>query len=138
MNMLDSLACLVTKRSIEIRGKGHLTTSPEERNGFNEDPKILSGKAKSKITLFRLSKLFSLPFLLPRLPLQSFGKCDKFTSFGQCNTRCKRNMQIEILSEVLEEGQNSAGPDTPESLRLCYLVLARAHYSWYKHRKTVF
>ena len=96
--MLDSLACLVTKRSIEIRGKGHLVTSPEERNGFNEDQKILSGKAKSKITLFRLNKLFSIPFLLPR-PLQSFGKCDKFTSFGQCNTRCKRNMQIEILSE---------------------------------------
>ena len=46
-------------------------------------------------------------------------------------------MQIEILSEVLEEGQNSAGPDTPESLRLYYLVLARAHYFWYKHRNSL-
>ena len=67
--------------------------------------KILSGKAKSKVILFRSIKLFSLSFLLPRLPLQNFGKCDKFTSFAQCNKRCKRNMQIEIPSKVREEGQ---------------------------------
>ena len=46
MNMLDSLACLVTKRSIEISGKGHLATSPEERNGFNEDQKFCQEKQR--------------------------------------------------------------------------------------------
>ena len=39
-----SWASLVTKRSIEICGEGHLATSPEERNGFNEDQKFCQEK----------------------------------------------------------------------------------------------
>ena len=50
-NMLNSSARLVTKRSIEIRGKGHLATSPEERNGFNEDQKFCQEKQRVRSKL---------------------------------------------------------------------------------------
>ena len=33
------------------------------------------------------------------LSSQCFWKCDSFFSFVRCNTRCKRNMQIEIPDE---------------------------------------
>ena len=97
-------------------------------------PKILSGKAKSKVILFGSIKLFSLSFLLPRLPLQNFGKCDKFTSFAQCNKRCKRNMQIEIPSKVREEGQYLFSTP-PNYYTFYYLVPVGAHHSY---RKTIF
>ena len=134
MNILNAWASLVTKRSIEICGKGHLATSPEERNGFNEDQKFLTGKAKSTVILFRSIKLFSLSFLLPRLPLQNFGKCDRFTYFAQCNKRCKRNMQIKIPGKVREGGQYLFSTP-PNYYTFYYLVPARAHHSY---RKTLF
>ena len=47
----------------------------------------------------RFINLFSLRFLWPRLPLESFGKCRKFTFIVQGKTRCRRNMQIKIPDE---------------------------------------
>ena len=96
-----SWASLVTKRSIEICGKGHLATSPEERNGFNEDQKFCQEK--------------------------------QFTSFAQCNKRCKRNMQIEIPSKIREGQYLFSTP--PNYYTFYYLVPAGAHHSY---RKTLF
>ena len=112
--------------------------SPRDFTGGKEwvqrGPKILTGKAKSTVILFRSIKLFSLSFLLPRLPLQNFGKCDKFTSFAQCSKRNKRNMQIEIPGKVREEGQYLFSTP-PNYYTFYYLVPARAHHSY---RKTLF
>ena len=112
--------------------------SPRDFTGGKEwvqrGPKILTGKAKSTVILFRSIKLFSLSFLLHRLPLQNFGKCDKFTSFAQCSKRNKRNLQIEIPGKVREEGQYLFS--TPLNYyTFYYLVPARAHHSY---RKTLF
>lgn len=112
--------------------------SPRDFTGGKEwvqrGPKILTGKAKSTVILFRSIKLFSLSFLLPRLPLQNFGKCDKFTCFAQCSKRNKRNMQIEIPGKVREEGQYLFSTP-PNYYTFYYLVPARAHHSY---RKTLF
>ena len=58
--MLDPLASLVTKRSTEIRGKGHLATSPEETNGFNEDPKFC--QERQRVRSYFLAQPNSSPF----------------------------------------------------------------------------
>ena len=72
-NILNSWASLVTKRSIETCGKGHLATSPEERNGFNEDQKFCQEKQRVRSYFFALSNSSPFHFFCPGFLFKILG-----------------------------------------------------------------
>lgn len=73
MNILNSWASLVTKRSIEICGKGRLATLPEERNGFNEDQKFCPEKQRVRSYFLAQSNSSPFHFFCPGFLLKILG-----------------------------------------------------------------
>ena len=73
VNILNAWASLVTKRSIEICGKGHLATSPEERNGFNEDQQFWQEKQRVRSYFFAQSNSSPFHFFCPGFLFKILG-----------------------------------------------------------------
>ena len=124
--MLNSLARLVTKRSIEIRGKGHLATSPEERNGFNEDQKFCQEKQRARSYFFALTNFSPFHFFCPGLLFKVLGYVTNSlllrSAIRGVNEICKSRSR----AKVREESQNSAGLDTSESLHFLLFGTSRS------------
>ena len=110
----------MAKRSMKIRGKGHLATKTNGFNRLNEVQKNSPREAKSEGRHFCFIKIFCLPFFLG---LAFCWICHKVTSlydrfmetltsqcFGECEIHffCAMQCTIKTKSANEDSGQKSA------------------------------